>query len=169
MDLRLHPEPHDPLSCPSCSSSAFTLFSGTAKGLARVECIQCGHGFTLSVVEPEVIKVIHSINPVPSAYPARVIADALHPHTPYERGRFAFLHRQTLEDNPFHKGGISHLQWARGWAAAKAVHDEFPEGTHCHATRDDGDCNWAQCPQNRDGEPAATKRHCPLDVHDEEQ
>ena len=41
-------------------------------------------------------------------------------------------------------------------------------GQFCHATRDDGDCVWADCPQNRDGEPAKTGRHCPLDVLDKE-
>jgi hypothetical protein len=33
----------------------------------------------------------------------------------------------------------------------------------CHADRD-GDCNWDGCPQNRDGEPVVSGRHCPLDV-----
>lgn len=36
-------------------------------------------------------------------------------------------------------------------------------GTDCHADRD-GDCDWSECPQTRDGEPAKTGRHCPLDV-----
>jgi hypothetical protein len=35
-------------------------------------------------------------------------------------------------------------------------------GERCHAGRD-GDCADARCPQERDGEPAATGRHCPLD------
>lgn len=26
----------------------------------------------------------------------------------------------------------------------------------------DGECNWSECPQARDGEPAKTGRHCPL-------
>lgn len=33
----------------------------------------------------------------------------------------------------------------------------------CHAGKD-GECTWPGCPQNRDGEPAATGRHCPLDT-----
>lgn len=33
----------------------------------------------------------------------------------------------------------------------------------CHAQQD-GDCDWPECPQERDGEPQATGRHCPLDV-----
>lgn len=40
--------------------------------------------------------------------------------------------------------------------------------TACHATYDDGYCCWIGCPQIRDGEPKKTGRHCPLDVHDED-
>ena len=32
----------------------------------------------------------------------------------------------------------------------------------CHAGRD-GECNWSACPQERDGEPAKSGRHCPID------
>lgn len=38
----------------------------------------------------------------------------------------------------------------------------LPGGDHCHAARD-GECFWPECPQERDGEPANTGRHCPLD------
>lgn len=41
-------------------------------------------------------------------------------------------------------------------------------GQYCHAGRD-GDCNWPHCPQNRDNEPFATGRHCPIDLHTEER
>ena len=34
--------------------------------------------------------------------------------------------------------------------------------TRCQAD-DDGDCEWRDCPQLRDGEPAKTGRHCPFD------
>jgi hypothetical protein len=37
----------------------------------------------------------------------------------------------------------------------------------CHADSD-GDCDWCDCPQIRDGEPHKTDRHCPLDIEDEE-
>lgn len=37
----------------------------------------------------------------------------------------------------------------------------------CHADRD-GDCCHANCPQLRDNEPHTTGRHCPLDVHDDD-
>lgn len=40
-------------------------------------------------------------------------------------------------------------------AAAKVL-------TRCAAGRD-GECGHAQCPQLRDGEPAKSGRHCPLD------
>jgi hypothetical protein len=36
-----------------------------------------------------------------------------------------------------------------------------PQG--CHAGSD-GDCSWLLCPQNKDGEPEKSGRHCPLDI-----
>lgn len=36
----------------------------------------------------------------------------------------------------------------------------------CHANRD-GDCSNATCPQLRDGEPAKSGRHCPIDKWEE--
>ena len=47
---------------------------------------------------------------------------------------------------------------------AKMCHDEATVG--CRAGMD-GECNWKHCPQERDGEPAATGRHCPLDKREE--
>ena len=41
-------------------------------------------------------------------------------------------------------------------------------GTYCQSSRD-GDCTWQHCPQERDGEPRKTGRHCPLDIHTEER
>lgn len=38
---------------------------------------------------------------------------------------------------------------------------------HCAASRD-GECNHEECPQNRDGEPEKSGRHCPIDHRDEE-
>lgn len=35
-------------------------------------------------------------------------------------------------------------------------------GHWCEAARSDGECNWTECPQTRDGEPMATGRTCPL-------
>lgn len=34
--------------------------------------------------------------------------------------------------------------------------------TRCQAD-DDDDCEYAECPQLRDGEPKKSARHCPLD------
>jgi len=39
--------------------------------------------------------------------------------------------------------------------------------TLCQADDDDY-CEWPECPQNRDGEPARSGRHCPLDTDREE-
>jgi hypothetical protein len=33
----------------------------------------------------------------------------------------------------------------------------------CHSGRD-GECNWKHCPQEREGEPDASGRHCPVDT-----
>ena len=41
-------------------------------------------------------------------------------------------------------------------------------GKHCQGMRD-GDCIWQHCPQERDGEPKRSGRHCPLDIHQEER
>ena len=38
----------------------------------------------------------------------------------------------------------------------------------CQAARD-GECDYAHCPQLRDGEPARSGRHCPVDSLDEEE
>ncbi len=40
--------------------------------------------------------------------------------------------------------------------------------TDCRAGSD-GDCDWGQCPQERDGEPRRSGRHCPLDKRDQEE
>lgn len=48
---------------------------------------------------------------------------------------------------------------------AKAFRDYYTDEedrTACRAAKD-GDCVWAECPQTRDGEPAKSGRHCPLD------
>ena len=45
---------------------------------------------------------------------------------------------------------------------------EKQAGVRCHAGQD-GDCVWEGCPQLRDGEPAKSGRHCPLDVGDDDE
>lgn len=53
-------------------------------------------------------------------------------------------------------------------ATAASVTFKQPEAlTRCAAGRD-GDCNHPQCPQNLEGEPMKTGRHCPLDTDDED-
>jgi hypothetical protein len=51
--------------------------------------------------------------------------------------------------------------------ADKAVADLQEALTRCAAGRD-GDCIHPKCPQNREGEPMKTGRHCPLDTDDED-
>lgn len=36
-----------------------------------------------------------------------------------------------------------------------------PVSATCHAGKD-GECNWVNCPQDRDGEPEKSGRFCPL-------
>ncbi len=56
-----------------------------------------------------------------------------------------------------------------GWhvltpAGLSALSDsKGPSTERCHADRD-GDCNHANCPQLRDGEPKKSGRHCPIDT-----
>ena len=61
--------------------------------------------------------------------------------------------------------------------SARATHEPSPDGlghsvgvanaggrvNQCRSCRD-GECFWSECPQLRDNEPAATGRHCPLDI-----
>lgn len=56
---------------------------------------------------------------------------------------------------------------ARDMERALPSHAGQPE-LRCHAARD-GECYWTVCPQIRDGEPSATGRHCPLDIHDDDE
>lgn len=45
-----------------------------------------------------------------------------------------------------------------------STEEQKPE-PRCHAQMD-GDCDWKDCPQLRDGEPEKSGRHCPLDRRD---
>jgi hypothetical protein len=38
----------------------------------------------------------------------------------------------------------------------------------CRANSD-GECSWSDCPQLRDNEPLKSSRHCPLDIHTDEE
>ena len=41
--------------------------------------------------------------------------------------------------------------------------DGTPFPPACRSGRD-GECNWKHCPQERDGEPKRSGRHCPVDT-----
>ena len=47
-------------------------------------------------------------------------------------------------------------------SAAEAAIAKEKELTRCASNRD-GECSHKDCPQNRDGEPLKSGRHCPLD------
>lgn len=51
------------------------------------------------------------------------------------------------------------------WSVFDAANTHLA-GKGCRADSD-GDCVWAQCPQNRDNEPPKTGRHCPLDRYED--
>ncbi|AIB11819.1 hypothetical protein ABAZ39_07370 [Azospirillum argentinense] len=51
--------------------------------------------------------------------------------------------------------------------SAPAPMEAFKPLTHCAAGKD-GDCIHPECPQLRDGEPAKSRRHCPLDTDEED-
>lgn len=52
-------------------------------------------------------------------------------------------------------------------AEREALMKGAPHTDRCKADRD-GECDWAGCPQLRDGEPKRSGRHCPRDVSEEE-
>ncbi len=47
-------------------------------------------------------------------------------------------------------------------AEVEALSKAAETKTACQASRGDGECNWHHCPQNRDKEPRASGRSCPL-------
>lgn len=50
-----------------------------------------------------------------------------------------------------------------GRARTIANRERYEDRERCHAQKD-GDCEHEGCPQLRDGEPAKTGRHCPIDT-----
>lgn len=52
------------------------------------------------------------------------------------------------------------IPWALG--EGDPVASRWLGRSRCHAARD-GECFWSDCPQLRDGEPARSGRHCPID------
>ena len=61
---------------------------------------------------------------------------------------------------------ITREQW-RKWIYSMRPPVMGCEPPGCHAGGD-GDCDWSECPQKRDNEPAKSGRHCPLDAPDED-
>ena len=57
--------------------------------------------------------------------------------------------------------GTKHTVRAGEQMARQQEPAEVPRWSGCHANRD-GDCNWTDCPQAHDGEPARSGRSCPL-------
>jgi hypothetical protein len=53
----------------------------------------------------------------------------------------------------------------RGLPVATEFIERHRSGEHCHSASD-GECDDRRCPQIRDGEPAKSGRHCPLDCLD---
>lgn len=167
MELRLRPIQSDPAGCPNCRSNAFLLFLGADKGhVVTVECVNCAHTFTLEAAQPQlriqpVIEV--TVDPkVDTESLRRIIGEN---RSPLREGRIAFLNGKALADNPHPKMDRAHQIWAEGFMGMEAAVANFPKGTMCHGASD-GECNWAECPQLRDGEPALSGRHCPLDLHE---
>lgn len=55
-------------------------------------------------------------------------------------------------------------------ACTVANREKYEDRERCHAAMSDGECYAETCPQLRDGEPAKTGRHCPIDTWvDDEQ
>lgn len=71
---------------------------------------------------------------------------------------FASMRRAQMEIS----GEISMLQTESDFIG-KAMADIAGGIGRCHSGQD-GECNWPVCPQVRDGEPAKSRRHCPLDT-----
>lgn len=169
MELRLRPIQSDPAGCPNCRSNAFLLFLGADKGhVVTVECVNCAHTFTLEAAQPQLRIQQHiKIEPSPDLLDDKTVAllvDNSNKATLRE-GRIAFLNGKRLDENPHSKLHRAHQIWAEGYLGMQAAVANFPKGTMCHGASD-GECNWAECPQLRDGEPALSGRHCPLDLHE---
>lgn len=169
--IRLRHNPSDPLWCPKCRASAFALFTGTsgdngARPVVKAECVTCGAELTLEVTQPEVRYEIKMPRLDPEALKTLVAIPGDTPNKALLRaGRHAFLRGDSPEANPHPPGSHEHQIWLDGHAGMQAAVANFPKGTMCHGASD-GECNWAECPQLRDGEPALSGRHCPLDLHE---
>jgi hypothetical protein len=171
--IRLRPNKADPLWCPNCRASAFALFTGArgdngAHPVVKAECVTCGTELTLEVAQPEPPRIHVDVRPAaldPAALKTLVASGDTPNKALLRAGRRAFLRGESPEANPHPPGSHEHQIWNDGHAGMQAAVSGFPKGTMCHAGSD-GECNWPECPQNRDGEPMLSGRHCPLDLHE---
>lgn len=53
--------------------------------------------------------------------------------------------------------------WAYMRAGTESETTQAGPQPYCHGAKD-GECYWEGCPQDRDGEPTKSGRHCPLDL-----
>ena len=67
------------------------------------------------------------------------------------------LYVKFAADRVLEDGGGAAQVTPRGRSWAPTDYESF-----CQSASD-GDCDWPHCPQNRDGEPDKSGRHCPLD------
>lgn len=72
-------------------------------------------------------------------------------------------HCKTVQ--PLKDAVVAYHSWPKPTRQVCAGARKPPLSDHCHAGRD-GECNWQHCPQEREGEPTQTGRHCPLDWRD---
>lgn len=89
---------------------------------------------------------------------ARVAAEMQMRHGRYEPALLSYARAEALR--VLAKERCEETRRRLGGAPPVAL-PVVPEVEHCHADRD-GDCRHANCPQLRDGEPAKSKRSCPL-------
>jgi hypothetical protein len=81
--------------------------------------------------------------------------------------RIAELEAQLAARKPGRPSRKQKANESREIVAARLQRLERPLSGRC-AAGSDGECSHSQCPQLRDGEPAKSGRHCPLDIQEED-
>ena len=82
--------------------------------------------------------------------------DSVTPATPSDQSGVPTVCDESLVAQTVENGGAEDSDMLRRYGAS------LPGDDHCHAAQD-GECFWPKCPQERDGEPNKSGRHCPLD------
>lgn len=136
------------LSCPFCGEiPRFIPLSGSI--YHRIAC-SCG----IIIVRDTEAEVIEAWNTRQS--PWILMSDRL----PDQNGTVPMIREALVKHvekgDPVDVANFAMFLWNR-WDAA---------GDSCHSDRD-GDCEWKDCPQTRDGEPKATGRSCPIYTEEE--